>query len=289
MSWADVAASAPLHAIEAGRILAGSAAPTACAEAALWAAATTQRASAYDRWGAQFVLLGTLLSARRDDDVLRLARLVERGDADLAGQFLMLANAAGWEPTSEADSVARALGTRYTAMSTARLWLLGTWIHARGERDALQVVAATLARRADSSHARVDRLVASAIGARAALARGDTTAAMRRLAALRPAASRTELTWYAWEALAAERVLLARLLLSRHDYAGAERVASQVDGLQAVASLIFLEPALQIRAQAAEAAGDAATARRVRQRLAWLVRSSAPLPAAPRVSLTTQP
>jgi hypothetical protein len=75
-----------------------------------------------------------------------------------------------------------------------------------------------------------EQVPARAMAARMLLLRGDTTAAIDSLLVVRPVASLPDLVWNYWEALAPERLLLARLLLARGRPAEADAVARSFDG-----------------------------------------------------------
>jgi Tfp pilus assembly protein PilF len=105
------------------------------------------------------------------------------------------------------------------------------------------------------------------------LAAGDTADAIARLRALSSTAPRDSLLWDLWEPLAAERYLLATLLLARGSYAEARDVASVFDHSQPIAFVPFVAASLGIRLRASVALGDETSARRYRTRLQLLHRA----------------
>jgi hypothetical protein len=119
-------------------------------------------------------------------------------------------------------------------------------------------------------------LRAQALGAHQLLARGDSARALERLTSLAPSAAGSALTWSPWEALAGERMTLARLLLARGDYARAEAVAGQIDASLPVVHLMYLRPSLSLRAAAAQAVGASARAQGYRAELARLASAGGP-------------
>ena len=90
-----------------------------------------------------------------------------------------------------------------------------------------------------------------AMAARMLLLRGDTTAAIDSLLVLRPVALLPNLVWNYWDALAPERLLLARLLLARSRPAEADAVARSFDGQRTVVDVAFLPASLELRRMAA--------------------------------------
>jgi hypothetical protein len=79
-----------------------------------------------------------------------------------------------------------------------------------------------------------------------------------------------DLIWQPWEALAGERLTLARLRLATGSPKEAYRLASDVDGHRAVVFLVYLPASLELRLRAALAMGRPDLAARVRERLALL-------------------
>ena len=143
---------------------------------------------------------------------------------------------------------------------------MGSW-HARNgdapQTDALRKALETRRHPPDPWAARF----ADVLEARLLLLDGDTAAAIARL---RPALSvgrRDALDWNVGESLAADRLLLAELLLARRMPAEAIAVAGLFDHQAPVVFLPFLPASLVIRRQAALALGRTAEARRFQERL----------------------
>ena len=109
------------------------------------------------------------------------------------------------------------------------------------------------------------------MAAHVALAEGDTTRAIQLFSALAPTASRASLQ-HPWEALALERLVLARTLLARGRYGEAQLVARSFDspGATNIINTAFLPASLRIRIAAAEGLGEQRTADEYRRRLAAL-------------------
>jgi len=152
------------------------------------------------------------------------------------------------------------------------LWFLGVWEAHRNEPAAARAIADSVSALARKSGARVDKLLAKSLEARAALASGDSTRAIEILRGLVPTKRRRD-PWYPYESLGGERLVLAELLYARSDYAEVLRVASSLDApARPPADLMYLPTSLQIRLKAAEAVDNRTLAERYRTRLAALGR-----------------
>jgi hypothetical protein len=104
---------------------------------------------------------------------------------------------------------------------------------------------------------------------------GDSASALEQLRRLVPTTDDWgALTWYPWEALGAERLLLARLLLARGEALAALQVASNFDAPSPVTYLPYLPASLVVRIEAAERLGDGKLAERLRHRQAMLARNA---------------
>jgi hypothetical protein len=103
--------------------------------------------------------------------------------------------------------------------------------------------------------------VGDGLRARLFLARGDTANAIAQLRQMRSNAPPDRLRNFAFEALAEERIMLARLLLAKQQYVDAIRAAETFDRPQPDSYLQHLGESLRIRATAARALdlGDRAT------------------------------
>src|SRR5262249_60935662 len=100
-----------------------------------------------------------------------------------------------------------------------------------------------------------------------------STEAVGGLPALRPRGDAAGMAWGLGGPAAAERLTLARLLMARHDFRGALRVADTFDHPQPAMDLIFLPASLVIRVQAAEHVRDSRLEKRYREQLSLLGRS----------------
>jgi hypothetical protein len=251
----------------AGKLLSIHAAQPACARAAFEAVLTSDSATTAQRWGALLGLQSLVVATSDPSEVIALfeSNLAEGMHAYVAPLYVLDA-AAGAKLDSAATVVAARLGTSYTAMSPTNLWLLGQWEFSRANAARVAEIAAIARSRLDSlsaAQAAVPAsltLLARSMEARATLLAGDTARAVEMLRALRPIHPRNTLTWGLFEALANERMLLARTLLARGAAREAERVASQLDAPEPVTHVLFLRQSLMLRREAAERMQDRALA-----------------------------
>jgi tetratricopeptide (TPR) repeat protein len=273
VDWRWLVLRAPQWVVEAGRSLAvaGLHQPR-CAEAA-WRAVLahdTVTGQAW-RWGAFTGLQALLVAEGRTGDLRELLRRDTEFGPDRVGRLYILSALAGAPVEAEADSGAQELrrvpgadphATR-SAPSVA-LWHLGIWAAHRGRWAEARAIADTLARMDEP-------LMAKSVAAWAALARGDSAAALRLLLEAVPNATRTALQWQPWESLGGERMLLATLRFARGEYADGYRIAAGLDA-QPVPYLMYLPASLVLRLKAAERLGDGRAAEVARRRLVALGR-----------------
>ncbi len=152
-----------------------------------------------------------------------------------------------------------------------RLWELGVWEAFNGRVDAVAAIAKDLQRRAAKSGARGDSLLARAMVAHAALAKGDTVQALALFdAVVAEGVPSTDLEWDEAAPRASERLRLAQLLLSRGQFQRAIDVASVLDSAWPLVHIVYLPASLRLRADAATALGDATLAAHYRSRLATM-------------------
>jgi hypothetical protein len=128
-----------------------------------------------------------------------------------------------------------------------------------------------LKRGASDAATPIDRFFAQAITARRALAM-DTLRAISLLQSL-PSTAPPELTWGFGDALAPERILLARLLFARGQYRESIAAASVFDHAEPVLFLPYLPASLSLRYQAALELSDDVAAEHYRDRLQRLHRT----------------
>jgi hypothetical protein len=161
----------------------------------------------------------------------------------------LIAGARAMEPRAAATMAT--LDEPFREMGSQRLWYFAVWEYYRSDSLRLGGVADASRAVAVASGSGVDHLVAEGAAARLALLRGDTVAAIRGLRQLRPSSEVGALAWNLWESAAAERLLLAQLLLAKGEDAEAMEVAEAFDSPRSQIHLLYLPASLQVRMRAA--------------------------------------
>jgi eukaryotic-like serine/threonine-protein kinase len=272
--WRRVAATDWIDLTAAALVLAAPAASPSCATDAFRAVMEEPQAGGSYRPNAYFALQSLLAMQGRNEELGRLLAS-EYGTQFSGAWYVVLASVAGAPFEREADSLALTQGTDYSPMGTVRLWFLGLWEARRGDVGRLRIIETSLARKADSSGSRQDRLLSDIIAAHAALARGDSADAVRRLAALRAVTTRTQAVWSGWGALSFEHLALARLLQAAGDQNGALAEVATFDApAPPITSWLCQPGAYVVGVRAAEALGKKDLAARYRARLRAIGRES---------------
>jgi len=185
--------------------------------------------------------------------------------------LLLLAEAAGYPTDGRGAAVAaenRDPDGTYRSQNNARLWFLGIWEASRGDAPAARGVASRMQERVATGPGAVrDSLLAAAMAGHAALAEGDSTAALVILSSLRP---RGDIQWNEADALGYERLVHARLALALGRPAEAVEVTTWLESTPSIYPL-FRPEALEIRAVAMEVLRLNSDARVVRERRERLV------------------
>jgi tetratricopeptide (TPR) repeat protein len=273
VSWATLTTreAAAFQLVIAGRLLAAGGRHLDCAEAAFRAALLSPAPDPdfSRRWNAGlglhylFVARGESERARRLGDSLAANGIP-------AGRGLRVLDALlGAGPDTAGAAEMAALTIPLDSMSRARLWWFGEWSAEHGDTLRLAAIAQRLKQLATNP---ADRVPARAMAARMLLLRGDTTTAIDSLLALRPVALLPDLVWNYWDALAPERLLLARLLLARGRPADADVVARSFDGQRTAIDVAFLPASLELRRKAAVLLENRDLAEIYRRRLVALSR-----------------
>lgn len=276
IDWSAIAAddAATVHAV--GESLARAGARTDCARAAwgaLLAADLAGEVGEAYRFASLMALQSLLAAEGRFDE---LTTLFESQDefAEQAGDLLLIDANAGAPFETIAERQADSIRADWSAGNAAsyKLWMLGVHEFRQGRAERVRLIADSLAARAADT-IRLDSLLAEIMAARATLTDGDTATAVELLYELGPTKKRSD-HWYPWETLAAEKMLLARLLLELERHSEAIQVAATVDApARPPSDLIYLPASLVIRARAARALGDTDLERESRERLARLGRT----------------
>ncbi len=277
IDWRTEVLSNPNTVYLAAQSLATAGSQAGCARGA-WTA-ILDHDSATDAWGVNrrfgslVGLQSVLVAEGRHDDLVRLLD-AQTEFQNLAGDFYLLDANAGAATEGQASEKVVELRESFKSprMPSGRIWMLGLWEYRHGRVEALRALADSLAARAAREDDWLARMLGTALEARAVLAAADSASAIELLRGLVPA-KRPGVGWRPWETLAAEQILLAKLLYARGDYAAAVRVAANLDApARPPADLIYLPASLVLRIRAARELSDAELERRSRKRLRQLGR-----------------
>jgi len=247
----------------------------ACARAA-WQVLLAHDANPSSRWATLAGMQSVLVALGRTDELVALLRSDTVVRADLRQPLLLLDAFAGAPVEAQAEQAARTLRAELDEGPTRparKLWMLGIWEARHGRSAAVDSLAAELQLRADTGGEALPRVLARALRGHAALARGDTAAAITYLDGLAPVARKDRLQWEAWQSLGVERITLARLLLARGLYRQAIRTAGAFDAPAAIPFAAFVPASLVIRLRAARASGRTRLAEDCQARLTALGRA----------------
>jgi hypothetical protein len=206
--------------------------------------------------------------------------------APIWGSFAVVYAVASNVLLREAALFVDGLGTDYLSIDFQEMWALALWESRNGATDALNAVHEALIERRtrglNPSYAIASlRKLEEVVQARLLLAKGDSSAAIAALRGLRPEAPAGAIRQNAWDALAAEQVLLARLLMARadqvqdvrqanQDYQDALDIALNVANGEPVIFVVYLRSSLEIAHRAAIKLGDTRLASEAERRLAEL-------------------
>ena len=255
-----------------GAALQGATNPRArrCAERAFEAVLAADRAVGPEDWSSLLALHGMYVAR---GDTARALGLVDsavvNGVPSAVGLYVIDA-AAGVNIGDRASGFVAQLSDKMDSRGAPSLWLLALWNARAGDTVQLLRVHEALAGRAKPRGERLDSVMERVSAAYLALARRDTTQALEIFSALRPSAAHNVLGSSLWEALAPERLTLARLFLARGDALAAHRVASFIDQPEILIHQLFLASSLAIRLDAARALRDRELEQRVQWRLTTL-------------------
>ena len=241
-----------------------------CAERAFEAVLASDRAVGPEDWSSLVALHGMYVA--RGDTTRALAAVdsaVANGLPSAVGLYVLDA-AAGVNVGSRANAFVAQLSDKMDSRGAPALWLLALWYAHTADTAQLRRVHDALVVRSKPGGERLDSVMERVSAAYLALARRDTTHALAIFSALRPSAPHNVLQGSLWEALAAERLTMARLLLARGDALAAYRAASFIDQPEILIHQLFLAPSLAIRLDAARALHDRELEERVQTRLTTL-------------------
>jgi serine/threonine-protein kinase len=303
-AWERAARETPLRAVAASLALAvGGGHQLPCAEAGFRATLATDTAGDVGRvWSAVKGVLATLVAQGRDAEAVRfLDDMIESG-YPFPERFWPVLALLGVDVGERANVLVRERLDRLGPESSPRfLWYAGVWSAHTGDTANVVRVARAMneyAARKEavydslrrepalepvlaSAEARRDRLLARAMEAHLALARGDTADALRRFRALKPNAPRSsppgfDLNWDELEPLALEQLRLAELLLANGEAREAFDVASSFESPEILIYVLYLRASLELRARAAEVLRLQSAAGAFRARLTAMSREAGP-------------
>ena len=273
VDWKAAVRTRSRRVFEVGAILQGATNTQArrCGIAALSSVLSADAGPGDEDWSSMFALHGMLIAQGQQAAALRLVDSAIVSGIPAAVALFVLDQAAGVDVGPRANGFLAQLDAAIDTRSAPSLWLLA--LAASHDRNAtrLERIAARLDARARAPTAqRIDSLMARAAGAYLALARHDTTLAMSRFATLAPTAPHADVETTVMESLSPERLEYARLLLARHQFADAHRVASTFDQPSVFVHQLFLRPSLDVRLAAARGLDDSRLQQQARDHIAAL-------------------
>lgn len=253
VEWQEEASRAPLAVLESAVRAGVGGERSACAIAGYRALAAAGPPSY--AWSALLGRYSQLLATGRAGDARReLERAIQ---FPRARHYLIAVGAlAGSLPPAAADSAVDAMeAVQADPLDLTLIWAVGAIHGTRGDSTgtawALESARSRLATSTGDDPS--EGLLVDVLEGWNALAAADTSRAIAVFQASTPRDPPNELTWGVWQALGAERLTLARLLLARGEYGPALHAASQLDHPQPMVFRSYLPESLRIRAQAAEA------------------------------------
>lgn len=271
--WTALALDAPRPVLQAGLSLAGGASQIQCAHDAFDAILRNPGLQRSLRFTALEGMFGLAMARGRYQEADSLLRAgLEAPDLSAAVTLYVYGAIAGGpfeDETARAEARLRAPPSDdiYTGRPAGWRWLMGVALERTGELQRLAALVGDMSRLGEERRDRETALLARALNAHLLAARGDTAEAIRVLGNLVPDAPRADIAFSDHEALAPERLLLAKLLLETGDPNRAFRTASLLDHPVPLIHTTFLRPSLMIRLAAAEAMGNPRLAASVRARL----------------------
>ena len=272
----QLAATGPKVVLAAGQVLAGGARQPECAIRAYRAVLASNAERNTTKWGALKGLQGLLIASGRDEEAVAVIDSAYRSGLVAAMGLYFVGALSGADMQREASDAAALLmgwvNGELSRFSLAQsLWMMGAWYAANGDLENARAAYAEL--RSRSIRSRHEKLYADLLSPHVWLALGDTSRAIAELRSLVPTAPADTLQWISGEALSIERVLLARLLLTRGQYREAHDVAVTLDHQWPVFFPQQVPQSLVIRISAADRLGMNKLADGYRTRLAAMGRN----------------
>ena len=276
VDWAREVRTWSRQVVSAGKWLGAGGSQLACAarafNAVLAGDTSSDPSGVGRRWGALMGLQHLLVARGQAAEVERLLDSAVQHGMPAAAALYLLDAAVGADLGRRAAEVATRDAERYGveyrgSPPSNRLWLLALWEASQGRAEKVAAIADELESRADTGGARRDSLLARAVRAHAALARGDSAEALRRFGELVPTAPGDDLVWELAEPLAVERLVLMKLLMASGRMAEALDVGAVFDSPVPLIHLLFVRENLELRLRAARAMAYGDLVRRLSQRL----------------------
>ena len=271
VQWARFTQEHPLAVLAAANSFKGGGAPLDCARSGFEAVIAGDTVAGR-RWMGIVGLGSALLAEKRTSEAR--ARLDDFIAKKWGGSSFYLMSAPFYPSLKEQARIVAhedevKFGDNYANCPYPQLlWQLGVWEALGGRLETARAVQRNLEDRAKKSGAVADGRLSRSIAAFTTLAAGDSAGAFAQLKLLvdEPVPG-ADLAWDLAAPRGSERLVLARLLAAKKDYRKAIDVANVFDASWPVIYLLYLSPSLELRAAAAESAGDSDMAARFRSRL----------------------
>lgn len=278
--WSALANRSPDDAMVAAHALGAGARQPACVIAGFRAVLAAPQATVGTLWGAALGLHGMLIATGPTEEAVRLLDSTRTHISSRALAFGMIgvyADSAFRTIAEQAELFGRErYGAHYETARPRSAWAFGVWEAWKGNRAAVETIAARLTALGRETGVPATVLAAASLDAHLALLRGDTAGALARFGALPIVAPRDSLPWEFLEPLAPDRMTYATLLLASGRAADAFAAASVFDHPAPVAYFAFVRPSLELRMRAATQLGRPAVAAALRNRLRALDAAGAP-------------
>jgi tetratricopeptide (TPR) repeat protein len=269
--WAQMTQDHPLAVLAAANSFKGGGAPLTCAQSGFEAVLNGDSDSGR-RWMGMVGLGSVLLAENRTSEAR--ARVDEFIARTRGGSTFYLMAAPFYPALKEqARIAAHEFEVRYgenyaNCPYPVLLWQLGVWEALDGRLETARAIQKNLEATAQKGAVPGASRLARSVAAFAALAAGDSAKALSEFKQLidEPVPG-PDLAWDLAAPRGAERLTMARLLAAKKDYRKSIDVANVFDASWPVVYLLYLPPSLELRATAAEKAGDSDMASRFRSRL----------------------
>lgn len=271
VAWTQMTQDHPLAVLAAANSFKGGGAPLTCAQSG-FEAVLNEDTDSGRRWMGMVGLGSVLLAENRTSEAR--ARLDDFIMKTRGGSSFYLMSAPFYPALKEqARIAAHEFEVRYgynyaNCPYPVLLWQLGVWEALEGRLETARAIQKNLESTAQKGTLAGASRLAQSVAAFATLAAGDSARALSQFKALidEPVPG-ADLAWDLAAPRGSERLTLARLLAAKKDYRKAIDVANVFDASWPIVYLLYLPPSLELRAAAAEKAGDSDTASRFRSRL----------------------